>query len=390
MQLLEGHIQHYAWGSHEVIARMTGRAVPTPEPEAELWLGAHEAAPSRLLGDGAQGHLDGLVAADPQRVLGDLAARFGGRLPFLLKVLAPVQALSIQAHPSVEEAASAPAGTYGDGWAKPEAWYALTDFEVFAGLRPFDDTRALAELLDVKALTGHVAAATEAPEPARALLATLLHLSSDEQAELADAVVEACRPLAPAEPALDAVVRIAEQHPRDIGLVVLLVMRHVVLRPGDYAFVDAGVLHAGVRGVVVEILANSDNVVRAGLTPKHIDVDELLRIADLDRQIEPERGVLDEGWTCFPASTPYFMLRTAPVAADPLPVPADGRPRILFALDAPVEVVGPQATVRVAPGQGCFLEAGDRAHVRAAAPDEAGSASDAARPRVFLAAPGDA
>ncbi|WP_433997011.1 hypothetical protein [Barrientosiimonas endolithica] len=178
-----------------------------------------------------------------------------------------MQALSIQAHPSVEEAASAPAGTYGDGWAKPEAWYALTDFEVFAGLRPFDDTRALAELLDVEALTGHVAAATEAPEPARALLATLLHLSSDEQAELADAVVEACRPLAPAEPALDAVVRIAEQHPRDIGLVVLLVMRHVVLRPGDYAFVDAGVLHAGVRGVVVEILANSDNVVRAGLTP---------------------------------------------------------------------------------------------------------------------------
>lgn len=359
MDRLEPQVQTYAWGSREAIARLTGREWPTGQPEAELWMGAHETAPSGLVDAAGVRPLTEAIAADPVALLGpDVADRFDGRLPFLLKVLAPVQALSIQTHPSAQQALGARAGTYADRWPKPEAFYALTDFHVFAGSQPFAETRATCRALGVAELTGHVEEVESAPDPSHALLTRLLHLEPQAQTRLADGVVAACAAHRD-DPALAAVVAVAEHHPSDIGLVVLLTMRHRVFRPGEYAYLPAGVLHAYTYGVAVEIMANSDNVVRAGLTQKRLDVDELLRIVDLDSPVREHPGDQADGWTEFPADTDYFRLRTAHLSSDPLTVPDGGRPRVLLVLDGAAELSDGTTTLRLEAGSCSFLSAAD-------------------------------
>ncbi|AKU15695.1 mannose-6-phosphate isomerase, class I [Luteipulveratus mongoliensis] len=378
MDQLTPVIRNYAWGSHDELARLTGRPHPTAEPEAELWMGAHEGAPSGLERDGVATTLDQVVAADPAAVIGpDVADQFGGRLPFLLKVLAPVKALSIQAHPNATEAREAPAGTYIDDWPKPEAFVAVTPFEVFAGTRPFDEIASLATRLDVARLSELVGEAAAAETPAYDLLRRILDVPADEHSGLADEVVAAAQRLGSSDPdaaTLAAVVRIAGQFPGDIGVVVLLTMAFQVVDPGKYVFVPAGVLHAYVHGVAVEILANSDNVVRAGLTPKQIDVPELLRIVDVDRPMVPETGTVEDGWTTFPADASYFRLRLATLGTAGLAVPGDGQPRILLALNGSARLTG-AGELELASGESCFLAPGDQVQV-------AGDAT------VYLASPG--
>lgn len=381
MDQLHPRIRAYAWGSHEALARLTGRSHPTPEPEAELWMGAHEAAPAGLVRHGGETTLDRVVAADPVGELGaGVADRYGGRLPFLLKVLAPERALSIQAHPTAAQARDAAAGTYADDWPKPEAFVAISPFEVFAGTRDFSDTAGLAARLDVPTLSALVAVAAEGEAPAYDLLAALLGLPADKQAELVVDVLTACAQRSELDPdaaLLEAVLRVADDYPGDIGVVVLLTMVHQVVQPGHYVFVPAGVLHAYVRGVAVEILANSDNVVRAGLTPKRIDVAELLRIVDVDQAMTPQTpSVGEDGWSAFPADTGYFRLHTTEPDATPRRVRDEGQPRILLALEATVTVCCGEAELLLGPGDSCFLSATDE------------PATVAGGGRVYLATPG--
>ncbi|WP_018158069.1 mannose-6-phosphate isomerase, class I [Demetria terragena] len=359
MWRLTPRIQHYAWGSREAIAQITGRPFPTDQPEAELWMGAHPAAPSAVPTAAGERALSEFFADDPIDTLGSVVAReFEGRLPFLLKVLAPVQALSIQVHPSLAQVRDAAPGTYADDWPKPEAFYALTDFQVFAGARPFVETAQVCAELGLPELDELLDDAAAEEHPTRALLESLLHLESSAQAALADQVVAACSNSS--DPSLAAIVRVAQHHPRDIGLVVLLAMRYQVVPPGGYAFLPAGVLHAYVEGVAIEIMANSDNVVRAGLTAKTIDVDELMRIVDLEPAVTPQHGSVLDGWTEFPAESPYFELRCASVSGA-LTVPGDGLPRILLAVHGSIEVSDSSDSVRLQPGESCFLSARDTA-----------------------------
>src|ERR1700733_5126041 len=184
MDLLEPVTQPYAWGSHTVIAELQGRPAPTARPEAELWMGAHPSAPSGVERAGARTTLDAVIAADPAVELGPRsAARFGGRLPFLLKVLAAEQALSIQVHPSREQAEAgylaenerglAPGDksrNYVDDWPKPEILCALTPFEILAGMRSTADAAALLRALGVSELQPLAAElVTDPAAPARPL-----------------------------------------------------------------------------------------------------------------------------------------------------------------------------------------------------------------------------
>lgn len=320
-------------------------------------MGAHPGAPSSLDDEGGP-TLDAVVADDPAWVLGaEVADRFEGRLPFLLKILAPVQALSIQVHPSLEQVGEAPTGAYPDGWPKPEAFCALTDFRVFAGTRPFTELQQTSAVLDVPELTDHVAAVAGEPDPIHAFIDRLVSLEGAAQQQLAEAVTTACRRHS-ADESLRAVVGVAQDHPGDIGLVVLLAMRYQVVRPGQYAFLPAGVLHAYVHGVAVEIMANSDNVVRAGLTHKRLDAAELLRILDTGPTVEPQSGQERAGWTEFDADTPYFRLRTAQLTDRSLAVP-DGGPRIMLVLNGTATVQQGMDRLDLEPGQSCFLAAGD-------------------------------
>ena len=356
---LRPQIKAYAWGSRTVLAELTGRPVPTAEPEAELWMGAHEAAPSGI-GDLT---LDRLIAQDPVATLGPRVARhFGGRFPFLLKILAPRTALSIQAHPDAEQALAAAPGTYVDRWPKPEALVAVTSFEIFAGLRQYDDVRRVVHLLGVPSLTTMLEAVAGEQAPVATLLADVLRADLERQRALVDEVVAACgaRLTGPDAESFDAMLRIAEQFPGDIGLVVLLLMVHRVLQPGDYIFVPPGVLHAYVHGTCVELLANSDNIVRAGLTPKPINIDELLRIVDSDRAMVPERPTPGRIHS-FPAEVPHFQLHVVEPGTAPVILPAADRPRIALALHGSVTLSCAGEEFELAPGESCFLGAADGA-----------------------------
>jgi len=396
----------YAWGSRHGIAGLQGRPVPSTGPEAELWMGAHPSAPSGA----AESTLDALIAADPERELGpSCVARFGPRLPFLLKVLSADRALSIQVHPSRIQAEAGflaendhglppgdPVRNYVDDWPKPELLCALTSFEVLAGLRSPADAAALLRALavpDLAPLAAELEAAT-GPQALSRALATILAWPEDGRAGLVGAVVRACAVLAPADPdpsaagpraaagphaaAAAAVVREAAHHPGDLGLVAMLLMRHTTLAPGQAVFMAAGGLHTYLRGTGVEVLANSDNVVRAGLTGKHVDVPELLELLDPAVTVPVLLpSPLGDGIGRFDIPAPEFGLAIADLAASPVTLPGSG-PRIVLCTDG-AALLRDQAgeTVKLARGESCFVSAAD-GPLRASGPAH-----------LFLAAPGD-
>ena len=290
-----------------------------------------------------------MIAADPDRELGpECAARFGGRLPFLLKVLSAEQALSIQVHPSRAQAQAGfaaenerglppgdPARNYVDDWPKPELLYALTPFEVVAGLRTPADAAGLLCALAVDELKPLAARLTDRRAGLRAALASVLEWP--EPGRLVASVVTACERLAaaggPYAEACAAAVREAVHHPGDLGVIALLLMRHVVLQPGQAVFMPAGGLHAYLRGTGIELLANSDNVVRSGLTGKHIDVPELLKLVDPSAAVPVlAPRILPDGIAWFDTSAPEFRLYVLHLTGPALALPGQG-PRILLCLE---------------------------------------------------------
>jgi mannose-6-phosphate isomerase len=366
---LEPVVFHDAWGSHVSIATLQGRPIPSREPESELWMGAHESGPAGIDRPGALTLADA-IAVDPMGELGpDCVARSGGRLPFLLKVLAAGRALSIQAHPTAERAravrraAGGGDDVYVDDEAKPEMLVAIAPFEVFVGLRDFEDVAHLATRLRVPRLSRMVDEAAGAAHPVHALLAGLLHVPPGERPVLAREVVRACvrmeaRPDAVGH-ACAAVARVAEDHPDDIGLAVLLLMRHRVLEPGESLDVPPGVLHAYVRGLGIEVLANSDNVVRAGLTEKAVAIEELLRV--VDPGLAGSTGLAEpvaEGVAVYRSSSDRFRLhRLTP--STPLAVPGEGGPRIVFCLRGRIVLEGPDGVLELGPAESAFVPARD-------------------------------
>lgn len=316
MQRLTNPVRHYAWGSGTHIPRLL-HADPDGMPWAECWLGAHEGDPS-LLEDGTP--LDDAIAANPVDLLGSRAANGFGRLPFLMKLLAAGEPLSLQVHPSSEQARlgfaeeeaagipiDAPHRSYKDSSHKPELIYALTRFEGMAGFRDVGRSAAILRLLEL-AWLDEVAERLEATEtPFQALRDIVTDLLSWHGRELEDRLgalsvaaekTEARlhtpptrqRPPAVAAESVEReslrvfqqIQQLIERYPRDPGVAVTLLLNHVVLAAGEAMYVPAGMVHAYTAGFGVEIMASSDNVLRAGLTPKHVDVPELLRITDFD------------------------------------------------------------------------------------------------------------
>ncbi|MGV9713523.1 mannose-6-phosphate isomerase, class I [Gordonia sp. NPDC003424] len=303
MRILEGVVRPYAWGSRTAIASVRGKTVPSPHPEAELWFGAHPAGPAECLGDDGTGDTDLLSAIDSDRTatLGaPTAERFGGRLPFLLKLLAAEEPLSLQAHPSAAQAREgferenahglaldATNRNYRDPWHKPELIVALTEFEALAGFRDPVATVELLRQLQVSELDPYLGMLAGQPdsEGLRALFTTWLTLPDALIATLVPAVLGAAVEVLGAgetefAPELRTVLQLGEDYARDPGVLASLLLNRIHLEPGEGLYLPAGNLHAYLRGTGVEIMANSDNVLRGGLTPKHIDVPELLRVLD--------------------------------------------------------------------------------------------------------------
>ena len=295
--VLENPIQGYAWGSRTAIAGLLGRPTPSSGPEAELWIGAHPKAPSRVVSPPGLGTLERVIEQDPVSVLGrEVCDRFGNELPFLLKVLAAAEPLSIQAHPDHAQArrgwarenaegipVDAPHRNYRDPNHKPELVCALEPFVALKGFRPAEEVARNVEPVARPELAPELGrlARERTPAALRSLFARLMTLDAEERtAVLRRAGDEAGR--RERDAAWEWVGRLMARYPGDVSALSPLYLNLLTLAPGEALFLPAGELHAYLGGTALEIMANSDNVLRGGLTTKHLDVPELLSLLTFD------------------------------------------------------------------------------------------------------------
>ena len=305
---LKNQIQNYAWGSREILGRMRGVPVPTEQPEAEVWVGAHPGAPSRATVDGAESPLNELIVENPSRFL--RPDRTSDWFPFLFKILAIDAPLSIQVHPTPEQAIAgfedeqargiaidAPYRNYKDRYSKPETVIALSPMRVLTGVRPVEQLKTLA------AAFGAAWLAERAELGPKQLLTEIIRLPEETASAAVQHLVDTAPGLLGAsnDVVADAaeLVRIVDgKYPGDRGLLVAFVMNLVHLAPGESAFTPDGQVHAYVSGTAIELMNPSDNVMRAGLTAKHIDTEELIKVlgekqdAPVIQRPNPEDGPL--------------------------------------------------------------------------------------------------
>ncbi|MFB2872661.1 mannose-6-phosphate isomerase, class I [Aeromonas jandaei] len=369
--LMQNPIQGYDWGSHDSLTTLFGIANPEGKPQAELWMGAHPNGCSDVVVAGQPQKLSTLLERAPAAVLGEATlARFGS-LPFLFKVLCAEKALSIQVHPSKaqaeagfakEEAAGidikASNRNYKDPNHKPELVFALTPYQAMNGFRAIPAILALFERVNL-AVIAELTAALAASQNEAGLqhffhqllvlegarkeeaLAGLLAFASEHQDEETFALITS----------------LAAQYPGDVGLFSPLLLNVVTLKPGQAMFLDACTPHAYVRGTGLEIMANSDNVLRAGLTPKYIDVAELL---DCTRcQAKPDDQILlaphvEGAVQHFEVPVPDFTFSVYPAGEHQL---TTASAEILFAIDATVLLKRGDETLRLEKGQSAFIPA---------------------------------
>jgi mannose-6-phosphate isomerase len=360
MQPLVGRIRTYAWGSRTALAQLTGRPQPSTGPEAELWFGAHPDDPSAM----PDGSLLDALSADPEGLLGAGVVReFGPRLPYLLKVLAAESNMSLQTHPDASRAAvafDAAHPGYTDGYHKPELLVALAEFDALCGFRDPSVSADVLAALRVPALAP-VVEALRAPVPAdqrlRRAVELLMEWPVEERPSLVADVVAAGEPLAK---------DLGDRYPGDVGVVVALLLNRVRLAADDAVFMPAGNLHCYLCGLGVEAMAASDNVLRGGLTPKRVDVPELLRVLRFEVLEQPVVAAVPVGPGVLTWSVPVreFALYKAtvgeagPAGAGPVELPATG-PRVVLSVAGAVTATSGANSLPLAPGGALFVAAGE-------------------------------
>ena len=380
MLRLTNTVQPYAWGSTSAIPQLLG-VEPDGGPQAELWIGAHPGAPSDAEGVG----LDERIAAAPEEFLGDAGADAGGgaRLGFLLKVLSAAAPLSLQAHPdretaarryAEEEAAGTPRDAahrlYKDTEHKPELLLALEPFAAMAGFRAPAAARDLLGGLELPELPPgsrdlfdallDVLAGPDEGEALRGAIRLLLTADAGAVGPLVEAVAEACT--ASDDPSARCVVELSGHHPGDPGVLVSTLLNQVRLAPGEALYLPAGNVHAYLEGTGVELMASSDNVLRGGLTPKHVDVAELLDVLDF-RVLPPPLlapRVLSERQRVFaPGDVDDFALTELTVVPGEETRWERAVPRAVLALEGSVRLVSATGAQDLARGEAVFVTAAE-------------------------------
>lgn len=387
--LLSNTPRDYAWGSPTLIAALEGRT-PNGTPEAEVWFGDHPGAPARVE-DGTGRTLDRWLAEEGEAVS-------AGRLPYLLKLLAAAHPLSIQAHPSKrqaetgfarEDAAGIPRDAternYRDDNHKPELIVAVSEtFRALVGLRDLDRTRRLVAALGDGAGVRELRERLRGDDAPAVLAETVPWLLSAQATEVVAGVL-ATIPAARSDE-FDAELALARwlltEVPGDPGIVVALLMNLVTLRRGEGVFVPAGVLHAYFDGLGVELMAASDNVLRGGFTPKHMDVAELAAVLDAT-----------------PGDVPILQAAPVPgatgdVGVYPAPIADFELARVRVTSDSRAGIAPRGAAIALATRGEVLIEQGDER--RALRPGQALLVTPATQPlrisgdgEVFLAQPGD-
>ena len=369
--LMQNPIQGYDWGSHDALTTLFGIPNPAGKPQAELWMGAHPNGCSEVTLAGDVQKLSTLIESAPAAVLGDATVARFGSLPFLFKVLCAEKALSIQVHPSKaqaeagfarEEAAGidikASNRNYKDPNHKPELVFALTPYQAMNGFRAIPAILALFERVKLAAIADLVAAlaANQNEAGLQHFFHQLLILTGPRK-EDALAGLLAYAAAHQDEETFALVTSLAAQYPGDVGLFSPLLLNVVTLQPGQAMYLDACTPHAYVRGTGLEIMANSDNVLRAGLTPKYIDVAELLDctrcLAKPDDQIllSPRmEGAVQH----YDVPVPDFTFSVYPAGGHQLTTTSA---EILFAIDGTVILQQGKQSLRLEKGQSAFIPA---------------------------------
>jgi mannose-6-phosphate isomerase len=319
--VLRNPIQNYAWGSKAFLSQLMGEFTPGNMPQAELWMGAHPKAPSLVWYDGEWVPLPQLIQDNPEKILGkSVAKKFFNRLPFLFKVLAAEKPLSIQAHPNRDQARkgfarenslkvplNAPHRNYKDDNHKPEVLCALTPFWALIGFRDFENIIALTDRLGSSTFRDKVInlGGQTNYESLKRLFTVLVTMNKDDQRQMVTEVTQSCEKYVGIDIAFKWTVKLNQAYAGDVGVLSPLFMKIVRLEPGEAMYISSGRLHAYLQGAGIELMANSDNVLRGGLTPKNIDVPELLEILDFSANercfLSPERGMDNEKLYISPA-----------------------------------------------------------------------------------------
>jgi mannose-6-phosphate isomerase len=372
MWQLMNTVRHYPWGSRTVIPELLGEASPAEQPYAELWMGAHPDAPS-VLSNGTP--LDKAIEEEPEALLGpEVRERFGTRLPFLMKVLAAEQPLSLQAHPTNEQARAGfaaeeaagvprddPTRTFKDPFHKPELLLALTTFEALCGFRPVEESLHCLAKLQVPELKPTIAALARGG--LRAAIPQLIALSPEHRTALVSAVAEAAgRFVAAHDPEFINTYRwaasLAETYPGDPGVVISLMCNHLKLAPGEAVFLPAGNLHAYLAGAGVEVMAGSDNVLRGGLTGKHVDLAALIEVLDFsDGRVPVIHPVLGPGGLRYPVPVEDFDLTRCQLDAQAGTLTTRG-PQLLLCTEGSAVLASADGEVTLEKGESAFVPAG--------------------------------
>ncbi|AHE50349.1 mannose-6-phosphate isomerase [Aeromonas hydrophila 4AK4] len=369
--LMQNPIQGYDWGSHDALTRLFGIPNPAGKPQAELWMGAHPNGCSEVTLAGDVQKLSTLIESAPAAVLGDATVARFGSLPFLFKVLCAEKALSIQVHPSKaqaeagfakEEAAGispkAANRNYKDPNHKPELVFALTPYQAMNGFRAIPAILALFDAMALPALAELTAALRQSQDEAglQHFFHQMLILDGARKEDALTGLL-AYAATRQDDETFALITSLAAQYPGDVGLFSPLLLNVVTLQPGQAMFLDACTPHAYVRGTGLEIMANSDNVLRAGLTPKYIDVAELL---DCTRCLpKPDDQILlaphlEGAVQHFEVPVPDFTFSVYPAGEHAL---TTASAEILFAIDGTVTLQQGEQSLRLEKGQSAFVPA---------------------------------
>ena len=334
ISFLRNTIQEYAWGSRTAIQSLLKMPVPGKKPAAELWMGVHPGGPSEVLINGEWRSLRDVIKNNPELVLGKtVAERFQNQLPFLFKALAADRPLSIQAHPDPAEAEEgyarenrmgiplvAAERNYRDSNHKPEVLCAITPFEALKGFRKIEEIIDLVETVCTSELQDllHLLKERPNPEGLKSFFGALLHMSEEKKTACIHQTVRRAEEYVNRNRAFYWVIELSREYPGDTGLFSPLIFNLLTLQPGQAIYIPAGELHGYLKGFGMELMANSDNVLRGGLTPKHVNAAELLKIVHFDPGppllISPEDGRNGERIYHTPAEE--FQLSTISVSGD--------------------------------------------------------------------------
>ena len=317
MDLLAPNIQHYHWGDYSFIPELQGRP-KGDQPEAELWMGAHPTSPSRTV-ESDRG-LDDIISTEPQNTLGPQAGDFQNELPFIMKILAIREPLSIQVHPNAKQAEEGftsvqssltRAQSYSSPRGKEEVVCALTETDLKFGFREVNEIHAIIDAAGHSELSWlKESLSEETPnESLKETIQRILSTDSDTIRSITSTVLSSDMSATVInEKEMLHFTDLSETYPDDSGLLLFLLMNFVTLEPGDFIYVSPGVTHAYLRGNVVEVTSNSDNVIRCGLTPKYVNAQEFLSIASFVSE-QPQIQTPAESLHSYESPTPFMLTR---------------------------------------------------------------------------------